>query len=398
MHPNVAMAATDVPRGSAPAGPHFFADLYSFDWSSFRFELPLVSAGAVALCLFVGVAVGHPGGGLIAGGGAFTVGFGPNQRIADSRLIPMIAAVLATAVATLAGTIAGHRDYWLLVAAGACAVIYGVLTMRHSGLAWVGQQAGVALLVASAFPTGPKAALTRAGLVALGGLVQLLVTSAGLRMLPDLHKDVWTVASSLLDVVRQEDGTVLQLLRQIPQSLPAFTASEAAGYSLRLLITILLATEVYRRLGIQSGYWIPMTALLVQKPAWAESLARAAARVLGTLAGAWLGSLFIAHIAPRPLYLASIAAVFALLAYATNAVNYALFTAALTGYIVFLLSLNEIPGMVIAHRRGWCTAIGAGIAVLIHVDALLRLRLFLIPPRERAGDLRRESGTHPLRG
>lgn len=377
------MAANEVSRGSAPAGPHFFADLYSFNWSAFMFELPLVSAAAVAACLFTGVAVGHPAGGLIAGGGAFTVGFGPNQRIADSRLIPMIAAVIATSVATLAGTVAGHRDYSLLVAAGICAVVYGVLTTRHSGLAWVGQQAGVALLVASAFPTAAGPALTRAGLVAAGGLVQLVVTSAGLKLLPNLHRDVWTVASSLLDAVRQEDGTVRQLLHDIPLSIPALSTSEAAGYSLRLLITILLATEVYRRLGIQSGYWIPMTALLVQKPAWAESLTRAAARVLGTLAGAWLGSLFIAHIAPRPVYLAAIAACFALLAYATNAVNYALFTTALTGYIVFLLSLNQIPGIEIAHRRGWCTAIGAGIAVLIHADALLRLRLFLIPPRER---------------
>jgi hypothetical protein len=297
----------------------------------------------------------------------------------------MIAAVIATSVATLAGTVAGHRDYWLLVAAGACAVIYGVLTTRHSGLAWVGQQASVALLVASAFPTGATQALTRAGLIAAGGLVQLVITSAGLKLLPDLQKDVWTVATSLLDVVRQEDGSVRQLLREFPLSVPAFSASESAGYSLRLLITILLATEVYRRLGIQSGYWIPMTALLVQKPAWAESLTRAMARVLGTLLGAWLGSLFIAHVVPQPVYLAAITAVFALLAYATNAVNYALFTTALTGYIVFLLSLNQIPGPEIAHRRGWCTAIGAGIAVLIHADALLRLRLFLIPQSERAG-------------
>ena len=117
------MAATEIPRGSAPAGPHFFADLYSFDWKQFKFELPLVSACAVALCLFAGVVAGHPGAGLIAGGGAFTVGFGPNQRIADSRLVPMIAAVLATSVAALAGTVAGHKDYWLLIAAGACAVI-----------------------------------------------------------------------------------------------------------------------------------------------------------------------------------------------------------------------------------------------------------------------------------
>ena len=71
--------------------------------------------------------------------------------------------------------------------------------------------------------------------------------------------------------------------------------------------------------------------------------------------------------------LAAITAIFALLALATNAVNYALFTTCLTGYIVFLLSLNEIPGSVIAHRRMWCTALGGLIAVAFHADALFRL-------------------------
>ena len=356
------------------AGPHFLADLYTFKWSEFKYRLPLVSACGVALCLFAGVLAGHPGAGLIAGGGAFTVGFGPNQRIADSRVIPMIAAMLATSVTTLAGTVAGHKDYWLLVAAGVLAIVYAVLTTRHSGLAWVGQQAAVALLVSSAFPSGPKPALMRAGLIMAGGTVQVIVTSAGLRLLLRLHTDFMVMTRSLVDSVRMDDEDILQRLREIPQAWPAFSANEAAVYALRLLITILLATEVYRRLGIQSGYWIPMTALLVQKPAAAESLTRAAARVLGTLAGAWLGSLFIAHVAPQPVVLAAIAAVFALLAYATNSVNYGLYTVALTGYIVFLLSLNEIPGPVIAHRRAWCTAVGAAIALLIHADALLRRR------------------------
>jgi hypothetical protein len=373
------MAARDANRCCPPAGPHYFADLYRFDWSAFRFRLPLVSAAAVALCLFAGILAGHPGAGLIAGGGAFTVGFGPNQRIADSRLIPMMGALLATSAATLAGTVAGHKDYWLLIAAAIMAIVYAVLTTRHTGLAWVGQQSAVALLVASAFPTGPEPALIRAGLVAAGGLVQLLVSSAGLRLIPNLHRDFLTMASGLLNSVLPEDRSIRGVLRALPQAMPALSPNQATVYALRLLVTILLATEVYRRIGMQSGYWIPMTALLVQKPAWSESFTRASLRVLGTLAGAWLGSLFIAHIAPRPEVLAAITAAFALLAYATNAVNYGLFTASLTGYIVFLLSLNEIPGAVIAHRRAWCTAAGAAIALAIHADALLRRRTNPIP-------------------
>lgn len=366
--------SASVPQGSAACEKVFCPDLYSFKWAEFHFRLPLVSAAAVAVCLFAGVLAGHPGAGLIAGGGAFTVGFGANQRIADSRVIPMIAAVLGTSAATLAGTVAGHRDYGLLLAASVFGFLYGLLTTRNSGVAWVGQQSTVALLVASAFPTGPGPALVRAGLLAAGGVVQVLVTTAGLRLIPNLRRDLETMAAQILSTVRNEELTFVQRLRAFPAVFPALPAHEAFGYAVRLLISLLIGTEVYRRLGIQSGYWIPMTALLVQKPALGGTLARGVMRVSGTIAGAWLGSLFIAHVAPRPEILAACTALFALLAYATVAVNYSLFSLFLTSYIVFLLSLNQIPGPVIAHRRAWCTALGAAIALVIHVDALRRHR------------------------
>ncbi len=140
------------------------------------------------------------------------------------------------------------------------------------------------------------------------------------------------------------------------------------------MITVALATEIYRRIGFQSGYWIPMTALLVQRPAFEETLTRALARILGTLAGAWVGSLLIAYLTPGPIVLALVTTIFALLAFATNSVNYGLFAACLTGYIVFLLSLNQIPGPEIAHRRAWCTILGGAIAVIVHLDAVRRLR------------------------
>jgi hypothetical protein len=40
-----------------------------------------------------------------------------------------------------------------------------------------------------------------------------------------------------------------------------------------------------------------------------------------------------------------------------------------------LLALNQSPGPVIAYRCAWCTALGGAIAVLVHLDALLHIRL-----------------------
>lgn len=361
-------------RRKAVIPPHFFADVYSFDWAKLRFRLPLVSASAVAFCLFAGVLAGHPGAGLVAGGGAFTVGFGPNQRIRDSRLIPMMAAVAGVAAATLIGTLAGHDSYSLLLAAGTFAYLYGELTARHTGLSWVAQQSTIAMLVASAFPSGPRLALLRAGLLAAGGIVQVLVSTAGLSLFRSLPRDALAIPTSIYTTIDEQERELVRRLRRLPKSLPPLSRIRAFQYSARITLTVLIACEVYRRLGMQSGYWIPMTALVVQKPALYETLTRAAARICGTLAGAYFGSLLITHLAPRPEILALITALFALGAYIANPINYGLFAACLTGYIVFLLSLNQLPGPLIAERRAWCTTLGALIAVIIHLDALRRHR------------------------
>src|SRR6185437_5834610 len=163
----------------------------------------------------------------------------------------------------------------------------------------------------------------------------------------------------------------LQQLRAIPETL---THIPSFPYAIRLSLTIAIAAEAYRQLGIQSGYWIPMTALLVQKPAFSETVSRAFLRVGGTLAGAVISTVFLVHIHPNPFYLAALATFFALWSYATNTVNYGLYTLFLTSYIVFLLSLNALPGPVIAHRRALSTIAGGLIALVIHIDAIRRLR------------------------
>lgn len=324
--PSNTVPLTSAPAGDPPQPTHFLADLYTFQWTELNLRLPLLSASAVALCLFVGIAAGHPSGGLIAGGGAFTVGFGANQRIADSRLIPMLAAIFACASATLAGTIVGHHGYELVLAACGSAFIYGVLTAQNTGLSWVGQQASVALLVASAFPSSPRPALIRAGLILAGGAAQLLFTSVGLRLLPELHKNLIalprsvysTLSTTLSETLQIRRANLLHRLQDLPLALPGLTDRDALTYSLRLVLTVGIASELYHRLGIQSGYWIPMTALLVQKPAFFETFTRAAARILGTLAGAWLCTLLLAHVTFTLPILAAAATLSAFLAFATS--------------------------------------------------------------------------------
>jgi hypothetical protein len=369
-----------------PSPPHaYFADLYTFDWSKLNLREPLISVLAVALCLIGGVLVGHPSAGLITGGGAMTVGFGANQRIADSRLWPMIAATLVMSLSTLIGMIVGHNGYALLLAAALWGLNYGLLTSLAPGISWVGQQAAVTLFVATAFPADLHHAFLRSLLILLGGAIQILITSVFLHLLPELTDDVANLHHAthdgiayLLDALPQQDGvsysvqpvTLRSRLARLFSRVPYLNGLPSFPYALRLALTVLLAAETYRRLNMQSGYWVPMTALLVQKPAFAETLNRALLRIAGTLAGAGLATFFLVHIHPAPLILAIFATLFALGGYCTNNVNYGLFSLCLTAYIVFLLSLNALPGPVIAHRRVACTIAGGLIALVIHLDAL----------------------------
>ena len=360
-----------------PVTRGYLADIYTFDWKQFSFRIPLVGTIAVGLCLFAGVIFGHPSAGLIAGGGAFTIGFGVNQRIADSRLWPMIAATCAMFVSTLIGMLAGHRGITLVLAAALWGFTYGILTARAAGISWVGQQSAITLFVASAFPAGLHAAFLRALLIFGGGALQILITSLCLHQVPELSSDLRAIpktGSEELGHLLSSDFAryrALRRLRALPEDLlhiPTFP------FAIRMSLTVGIAAELYRHLGIQSGYWIPMTALLVQKPAFSETFTRAFLRVGGTLAGAVISTIFLVHIHPDPYYLAALATFFALWSYATNAVNYGLYTLFLTSYIVFLLSLNTLPGPVIAHRRALSTIAGGLIALIIHVDAMRRLR------------------------
>ncbi|HUZ93661.1 MAG TPA: FUSC family protein [Edaphobacter sp.] len=360
-----------------PVRRGYLADIYTFDWKQLSFRTPLIGILSIGLCLFGGVLFGHPSAGLIAGGGAFTIGFGVNQRIADSRLWPMIAATAAVFLSTMIGMLVGHRGFTLVLAAAIWGFTYGILTARAAGISWVGQQSAITLFVASAFPANFHFTLLRSLLIGGGGALQILITSICLRLLPELAANLRAIRQTSSEELSHLFSSnfaryrMLLRLRALPENLlhiPTFP------FAIRMSLTVAISAEVYRHLGVQSGYWIPMTALLVQKPAFSETFSRAFLRVGGTLAGAVLSTIFLIHIRPDPYYLAALTTFFALWSYATNTVNYGLYTLFLTSYIVFLLSLNSLPGPVIAHRRALCTIAGGLIALVIHVDAIRRLR------------------------
>jgi hypothetical protein len=365
-------AATQQPR--APARPAFayLGDSYTFHWDLASFHSDWAFTVAVALCLTAGIAAGHPAAGMIAAGGAMTAGFGAKQTIDGSPLLPIFFVSLGMAFSTFIGMVAGHSNWILTLIASLSGFGYGMLSKRGAGYSWVGQQCVVTLLVASAFPFSPGAAAVRALLIFAGGIVQLVFSSIMFRALNQLSGYVLALARH----VRTEEVALRRVYLSAVYSLKQRSLrGSALPYACRLAVVLAVSTEIYRQLHFASGYWIPMTALLVMRPGIADTANRAVSRTVGTLAGAALASLFLVHIHPPVVGLAALVLLFTWLAYSVVNVNYALFSVFITSYIVFLLSLNNLPGPEIAHRRFVNTAIGGAIA--------LSVRLFVIRWRQK---------------
>jgi uncharacterized membrane protein YccC len=327
--------------GHSPHTSHFLRDSSVFEWKNFSLLSDLKYMVAIAICLAVGLYLGHPAAGMIAAGGAMTVGLGARENIDYSSRLSMIFVSLGMAFSTFIGMVSGHTNVVLVAVVALWGFGYGMLSTREGSFGWVGQQSCVFLLVASAFPSSARDALVRASLVLAGGAVQTFCTSVLSQKLEELQADLMLLGR----YVREEKTLLRSTMVDLAQSLRSRrVAHEALPFAVRLAVTLAVSTEIYRRLNFQTGYWIPMTALLVLKPGLTDTASRAIARTAGTLAGAVMASFFIAHLPLSPAVLALFTVVFAWLAYASLNVNYALFSVMLTGYIVFLLSLNRVPG------------------------------------------------------
>ena len=361
-------ASTDFVAGHSAAAPlplstRLLSDSYVFHWELQSFREDLFFTIAVGICLGIGLAAGHPAGGMIAAGGAMTTGFANKHNIEGSALPTMLFVSVGMAFSTFLGMVAGHEGFALLVIASTFGFGYGMLASRPS-FSWIGQQCVVTLLVASAFPSSARDAGIRSALILAGGSVQLLCSVAIQRAFAQLYCHLRELAR----YVRDEDAALRQTYLGAVQSLRQRTLRGSdLPYALRLAAVLAISTEVYRQLHFASGYWIPMTALLVMRPGIADTANRAVARTVGTLAGAILSSTFLVYVHPAPVGLAALVVLFTWLSYSLLNVNYALFSIALTSYIVFLLSLANTPGPEIAHRRAVCTMIGGSLALVVRL-------------------------------
>ncbi len=134
--------------------------------------------------------------------------------------------------------------------------------------------------------------------------------------------------------------------------------------SLRSAVVMSLAMVLGRHFEADRGYWIPMTAAIVLRPDFQTTFLRGFARIAGTLIGAVVATLVLRLVRGHEGWQVAGVLVAAAAAYFTFNPNYALFTVAITSFVVLVLSMRGLPGTTTIAARVLDTIAGGSLAMI----------------------------------
>jgi uncharacterized membrane protein YccC len=132
----------------------------------------------------------------------------------------------------------------------------------------------------------------------------------------------------------------------------------------RFAAVLAIAMLLGRQFTADRGYWIPLTAALVLRPDFQTTFVRGFARIGGTLVGAVIAGLVLALVRGHAgLEIAGVL-IAAAAAYLTFNPNYALFTVAITSFVVLVLAMRGLPGTTTIETRLLDTLVGGALAMI----------------------------------
>jgi hypothetical protein len=141
--------------------------------------------------------------------------------------------------------------------------------------------------------------------------------------------------------------------------------STVARHALRFGAALAAGVAVYRLFGMdEHGYWIPLTILFVMRPERGETDHRLVLRALGTVAGLIVATAAAETFGGDDLVVGIVLTVAAALSFGLLTVQYALFTMAITTYVVLISTTLGEPAFRAVDERATGTVLGILIAFL----------------------------------
>jgi hypothetical protein len=139
--------------------------------------------------------------------------------------------------------------------------------------------------------------------------------------------------------------------------------SSSARHAIRFGAALAAGVALYRVLGLHDhGFWIPLTILFVMRPERDETYHRLILRALGTVLGLVVATAVAEAFGASDLIVGAVLTISAALTFGLLTVQYALFTAAITTYVVLLSDTLGERAFDAAGQRASGTALGIAIA------------------------------------
>lgn len=259
------------------------------------------------------------------------------------------------------GVISGHSAIFAVLVMTGLATAAGFCVAVSPRLGMAGVMCVLALLIAQGLHVSTHDAVQALLLATAGGLLQAATSFLA---------SPWDRGREPVVLRERARGARDACMRNLTLESHAFR------HALRWGVALGVAVAVYRFVDLQGhGYWVPLTVLFVLRPELDETVERAIMRAAGTLVGLGLATVFAEIFGYHVILTAILLTVAAACAYTMVAMEYAVFTAAISVYVVLLADAVGEGAWHAADQRALATLIGSAIA---------GLALFVWPTRRKS--------------
>ncbi|MFJ8826557.1 FUSC family protein [Streptomyces sp. NPDC102467] len=162
------------------------------------------------------------------------------------------------------------------------------------------------------------------------------------------------------------------MLRMVPAVLRSMRRelvpdSPVLRHAVRLAVVASLGYLLGTVLPLGHGYWVPITSVMVLRPDFHQTYARAVARFVGTLIGVGLATGVVQLVGPGPYLSGGLAVCSAALLYLLMHTGYAVSQAFVAAYVVFLLDMGGEGWHQTVPDRVLLTLLGGALAMLAYM-------------------------------
>jgi hypothetical protein len=304
----------------------------------------------IGLALIVELGFDAPTKGAIASG-ALVNGFPGLDAPARPRAAWQAASAPLIGLAAAFGVLSSQTAIAAAIGLGLVGVLAGYCFSVSPRLAIAGLSVALACLIAQGLflPTADAApALLYA---TAGGLTQVawsLIVWVAYDRAPDRPESAWNAGATL---------TALRANLSLE--------SHSARHAIRFGVALATGVATYRLLGMTDhGFWVPLTILFVMRPERDETDQRLVLRALGTVLGLTVATAVAEAFGGDDLIVGAVLTLAAALSFGLLTVQYALFTAAITTYVVLMSSTLGEAAFRAAGQRAIGTVLGIAIAAL----------------------------------